>query len=156
MKIILLCVGKTTSSKIDALIGEYEGRLRHYVNFEITFVEVGSKTKSKTAAQQKELEGELILANCKSSAPLILLDEKGKRMPSTEFAKFIQGEMNRGPKELVFCVGGAFGFSEQVYQKAVRKISLSDMTFTHQMVRLFFTEQLYRAFTILKGEKYHH
>lgn len=156
MKITLLCVGKTSSREIDSLILDYEKRLQHYVNFEVNIIELPAKMKRKSEVEQKQAEGELILAKVNSASPLFLLDEGGKRMKSTAFARFLQTEMNRGPKELVFCIGGAFGFSKAVYQKANTQISLSEMTFTHQMVRLFFIEQLYRAFTILRGEKYHH
>jgi 23S rRNA (pseudouridine1915-N3)-methyltransferase len=156
MKVTLLCIGKTSSREIDSLVADYEKRLQHYVNFEVNIIYLPAKMKRKSEAEQKQAEGELILSKINPTSPLILLDERGKSMRSTAFARFLQTEMNRGPKELVFCIGGAFGFSDAVYQQANMQISLSEMTFTHQMVRLFFTEQLYRAFTILKGEKYHH
>ena len=156
MKITLLSVGKTSNSEIEALVRGYERRLKHYVNFELNILEIPAKMKRKTEEEQKQAEGELILNTIRHTSPLFLLDEKGKSLSSMAFSSFLQTEMNRGPKELVFCIGGAFGFSDAVYQKATKQISLSQMTFTHQMIRLFFTEQLYRAFTILRGEKYHH
>ena len=156
MKITLLCVGKTSSRDIENLLSDYEKRLQHYIKFEVSVLELPSKMRRKSEDEQKQAEGELILSKLNLQAPLFLLDERGKGMKSEDFARFLQIEMNRGPKEIYFCIGGPFGFSDAVYQKAYKKISLSNMTFTHQMVRLFFTEQLYRAFTILKGEKYHH
>lgn len=126
------------------------------MNFEVSILELNAKMRKKTEAEQKQAEGELILSKIDPTTPFILLDERGKSYTSVKFSQFLQSEMNKGPKSIVFCIGGAFGFSDQVYQRANHKISLSEMTFTHQMVRLFFTEQLYRAFTILAGEKYHH
>lgn len=156
MKIILFCVGKTNSNNLIELIAEYEKRLQHYIKYELEILELPSKMKKKTEEEQKIAEGELILSKLPNEASLVVLDEGGKSMSSKKFASYLQKEMNSGIKTLVFCIGGPFGFSDAVYQKAKVKISLSEMTFTHQMVRLFYTEQLYRALTILKGEKYHH
>lgn len=141
---------------MQALLSDYEGRLQHYCPFEVQILELPSKMKKKSEEAQKQAEGEMVLSKLNGETPLFLLDDKGKSYTSPQFAKFLQTEMNKGPKEIAFCIGGAFGFSREVYQKARGKISLSAMTFTHQMVRLFFTEQLYRAFSILRGEKYHH
>lgn len=156
MKIKLLTVGKTDERFIEEGIEKYFKRLKHYINFEIIAlpdVKQGSKLNME---KLKEEEGKLILQKIESSDQLILLDEKGKGLTSEEFAGFLQKKMNAGLPALIFVVGGAFGFSEEVYKRANEQLSLSKMTFSHQMVRLFFTEQLYRAFTIIKGEKYHH
>ena len=165
MKITLLTVGKTTDSRLEALIDEYRERLKHYITFDFKVV---SRSKSQQSAslsveRQKQLEGELILAAC-NLAPitrnplpvtLILLDEHGKEFRSIEFADYLQKRMSAG-KDLVFVVGGPYGFSKDVYDRADGLISLSKMTFSHQMIRLLFTEQLYRAMTILRNEPYHH
>lgn len=156
MKVQLICVAKTNSTHLNQLIEEYETRLKHYVNYEVLILELSSKQKKKTEEEQKTAEGELILSKIAPEFRLVLLDDKGKSFASEAFAQFLQAEMNKGIKGLAFCIGGPFGFSKEVYAKADLKISLSTMTFTHQMVRLFFTEQLYRGFTILRGEKYHH
>ena len=156
MKVLLICIGKTSSKALNEMIDDYENRLKHYLNYEVEYLELPKKMKRNSEEEQKQAEGELLLSKLSSDMPLVLLDERGKGMNSREFASFLQAEMNKGIKSLCFCIGGAFGFSEEVYQRANRKISLSEMTFTHQMVRLFFTEQLYRGMTILKGEKYHH
>lgn len=156
MKIKLLTVGKTDERFIEEGIEKYLNRLKHYINFEIITlpdVKQGSKLNME---KLKEEEGKLILQKIESSDQLILLDEKGKSLTSEEFSVFLQKKMNAGFPNLFFVVGGAFGFSEEVYKRANEQLSLSKMTFSHQMVRLFFTEQLYRAFTIIKGEKYHH
>lgn len=156
MRIKLIVVGKTEADYIKEGLKEYAGRLKHYVNFE--FVELAAIKNAKNLSQPelKKREGEELLKLIDSSAVLVLLDEKGKENTSTGFAKFIQQQMNSGIKTLVFFVGGAFGFSEEVYKRGNHKLALSQLTFSHQMVRLFFTEQLYRAFTIIKGESYHH
>ena len=155
MKITLLVVGKTTDTHIQALVQEYQKRLLHYVPFALTVIPELKNTKSLTVEQQKQEEGELILRNVTASMDMILLDERGKEYRSIEFADYIQKKMLSG-RDLVFVVGGPYGFSESVYQRANAKISLSKMTFSHQMVRLFFVEQIYRAMTILRGEPYHH
>lgn len=155
MKITLLVVGKTTDSHIDALIQEYQKRLTHYVPFTLQVIPELKNTKALTSEQQKQAEGELILRTITPATDLILLDEHGKEYRSIEFADYIQKRMSSG-RDVVFVVGGPYGFSEAVYQRANGKISLSKMTFSHQMVRLFFVEQIYRAMTILRGEPYHH
>lgn len=155
MKITLLVVGKTTDSHIQALLQDYQKRLGHYIPFSLTVIPELKNTKSLTSEQQKQAEGELILRNMTASTDMILLDERGKEFRSVEFADYVQKKMSSG-RDLVFVVGGPYGFSEAVYQRANVQISLSQMTFSHQMVRLFFVEQIYRAMTILRGEPYHH
>lgn len=155
MKIMLLVVGKTTDTHIELLIQEYQKRLAHYIPFNIQVIPELKNTKALTPEQQKQTEGELILRTINSSTDLVLLDEHGKEFRSIEFADYVQKRMSSG-RDVVFVVGGPYGFSEAVYQRANGKISLSKMTFSHQMVRLFFVEQLYRAMTILRGEPYHH
>ena len=155
MKITLLVVGKTTDSHIQALLQDYQKRLGHYIPFSLTVIPELKNTKSLTSEQQKQAEGELILRNMTASTDMILLDERGKEFRSVEFADYVQKKMSSG-RDLVFVVGGPYGFSEAVYQRANGKISLSQMTFSHQMVRLFFVEQIYRAMTILRVEPYHH
>ena len=155
MKITLLVVGKTTSAQVESLIQEYQKRLAHYIPFTLQVVPELKNTKALTPDQQKQAEGELILRAVAQSADLVLLDEHGKEFRSIEFADYIQKKMSSG-RDVVFVVGGPYGFSEAVYQRANGKISLSKMTFSHQMVRLFFVEQIYRAMTILRGEPYHH
>lgn len=155
MKITLLVVGKTTDSHIEILVQEYQKRLSHYVPFALQVIPELKNTKALTSEQQKQAEGELILRTITPATDLILLDEHGKEYRSIEFADYIQKRMSSG-RDVVFVVGGPYGFSDAVYQRANGKISLSKMTFSHQMVRLFFVEQLYRAMTILRGEPYHH
>jgi 23S rRNA (pseudouridine1915-N3)-methyltransferase len=155
MKITLLVVGKTTDTHIEKLIQEYQKRLVHYVPFALTVIPELKNTKSLTSQQQKQVEGELILKYITPSTEMILLDERGSEFRSIEFADFLQKKMSSG-RDVVFVVGGPYGFSENVYQRANAKISLSKMTFSHQMVRLFFVEQIYRAMTILRSEPYHH
>jgi 23S rRNA (pseudouridine1915-N3)-methyltransferase len=156
MKIKLLAIGKTDNKNLASLIQTYEQRLKHYVKFELCIIPDIKNSKNLSREQQKEREGVLILNEIKITDQLILLDEKGKEFRSIEFSKFLQKKMNSGIKELVFVIGGPYGFSDNVYQKANEKISFSKMTFSHQMIRLFVTEQIYRAFTILKNEPYHH
>jgi len=154
MKIIFLVVGKTNENWIALGIAEYLKRLKHYTAFqleEIADVKVGKRS----AEEVKKLEGEAILKYIEPSDKVILLDENGRQHSSRQFAGELQKWMNASPKRIVFIVGGAFGFSQEVIQQAEAKLSLSKLTFTHQMIRPFFVEQLYRAFTILKGEKYH-
>jgi 23S rRNA (pseudouridine1915-N3)-methyltransferase len=155
MKITLLVVGKTTSAQVESLIQEYQKRLTHYIPFALQVIPELKNTKALTPDQQKQAEGELILRAVAQSADLVLLDEHGKEFRSIEFADYIQKKMSSG-RDVIFVVGGPYGFSEAVYQRANGKISLSKMTFSHQMVRLFFVEQIYRAMTILRGEPYHH
>lgn len=155
MKITLLVVGKTTSTQIESLIQEYQKRLTHYIPFALQIIPELKNTKALTPDQQKLAEGDLILRAITPNTDLVLLDEHGKEFRSIEFADYVQKRMSSG-RDVVFVVGGPYGFSEAVYQRANGKISLSKMTFSHQMVRLFFVEQLYRAMTILRGEPYHH
>ena len=155
MRITLLVVGKTTYTHIDALIQEYQKRLTHYIPFTLQVIPELKNTKALTPDQQKQAEGELIMRAITPNTDLVLLDEHGKEFRSVEFADYVQKRMSSG-RDVVFVVGGPYGFSEVIYQRANAKISLSKMTFSHQMVRLFFVEQLYLAMTILRGEPYHH
>ncbi|MBT8280889.1 MAG: 23S rRNA (pseudouridine(1915)-N(3))-methyltransferase RlmH [Muriicola sp.] len=156
MKIKLLVVGKTEKRELQSLIEEYEKRLAHYINYHQEVIPSPKAAKSRSIPEQKQLEGQAILSRISTSDILVLLDEKGQTYSSKGFAKELQKYMNAGTKQLVFVIGGPFGFSEEVYSRSRAKISLSRMTFSHQMIRLFFTEQLYRAFTILRNESYHH
>ena len=156
MTIKLVCIGKTDKKELEQLIKVYSDRLQHYIKFEFEVIPDLKKTKNLDENQQKTKEGELILSGVQNSDFVILLDENGKQFSSESFSEYIQKRMNTGLKRLIFVIGGPYGFSEDVYQRANSKVSLSKMTFSHQMVRLFFTEQLYRAFTILKNEPYHH
>ncbi|CEN37085.1 ribosomal RNA large subunit methyltransferase H [Capnocytophaga cynodegmi] len=156
MNIKLIAIGKTDNSALQQLIADYEKRLSHYVNFQMQIILDIKNSKSLSEEQQKAKEGELILKNIENSHHLILLDERGKEYTSVGFSEFLQKQMNTGTKQLVFVIGGPYGFSEEVYQRANGKLSLSKLTFSHQMIRLFFVEQIYRAFTILKNEPYHH
>lgn len=156
MKIKLIAIGKTDDKDLNALIMVYKERLKHYIKFELIIIPDIKNIKNLSQKQQKEKEGSLLLSKLHSGDQLIVLDEKGKDFRSVEFSNFLQKKMNSGIKQLVFVIGGPYGFSEEVYKKAQGKISLSKMTFSHQMIRLFFTEQVYRAFTILKNEPYHH
>ena len=156
MKIKLLAIGKTDDKNLQVLISTYEKRLKHYIKFEIEIIPDIKNAKNLSQKEQKEKEGELILKKISPFDQLILLDEKGKEFNSMDFSKFLQKRMNSGIKQMVLVIGGPYGLSEKVYQKATGKISLSKMTFSHQMIRLFVVEQIYRAFTILKNEPYHH
>lgn len=156
MTIKLLAVGKTDDKDLQKLIDQYVKRLKHYCKFKIEIIPDIKKSKKMDENLQKQKEGELILAKTQASDILVLLDEKGKNFSSVGFSTWLQKQMNTGMKQLIFVIGGPYGFSDEVYQRANQKISLSKMTFSHQMVRLFFTEQIYRAFTILKNEPYHH
>lgn len=156
MNMILLTVGKTDVKWVKEGLDLYVSRLKHYVPFSVVEIPELKKVSSLTHQQIKEKEGELILKQVGSSDTLVLMDEHGREYRSLEFAEFIEKQMASGAKNVIFTIGGAYGFSEEVYQRANLKISLSKMTFSHQMVRAIFAEQLYRAFTILKGEPYHH
>ncbi len=156
MQIKLVVIGKTDDIKIQELIEVYQKRLGYYIKFEIEILPDVKNTKNLSEVQQKDKEAQLILNKFSTSDYLVLLDEKGKSINSEKFANFIQKNMNSGIKSLYFVVGGPYGFSEKVYQRAQYQLSLSAMTFSHVMVRLFFVEQLYRAFTILNNEPYHH
>jgi 23S rRNA (pseudouridine1915-N3)-methyltransferase len=154
MNIRLLAIGKTDNKNLQSLIEDYSKRLSFYVKFDLEIIPDIKNVKNLSEAQQKEKEGELILAKIGSTDHLILLDENGKTYSSVHFSDYLK--MNAGIKTLVLVIGGPYGFSETVYQKAQGKVSLSEMTFSHQMVRLFIIEQIYRGFTILKNEPYHH
>lgn len=156
MNIELIVVGKTDMREVEALVTMYSQRLNHYVRFAITTIADVRNTKKLSEAEQKRLEGEAILKLISDSDHLTLLDEHGAEYRSIEFANILQRRMLSGTKRLVFVIGGPYGFTDAVYQRANSKISLSKMTFSHQIVRAIFTEQLYRAFTILRNEPYHH
>jgi 23S rRNA (pseudouridine1915-N3)-methyltransferase len=156
MKIKLLVIGKTDDKNLNALIDMYMKRLKHYITFEIQVIPDIRGAKNFTTEQQKEREGELILNAVENPDMLVLMDENGQAFGSVEFSNYLQKKMNSGIKQMVLAVGGPYGFSKAVYERAQEKISLSKMTFSHQMVRLFVVEQLYRAFTILNNEPYHH
>lgn len=155
MKITLLVVGKTDSNHIKELFEMYQKRLNHYIKFHFIAIADIKNTKKMSSEQQKIKEGQSILKQLSPTDQLILLDEKGKMFSSVEFSSFLQKKMNSGIKNIVFAIGGPYGFSEEMYQKSIGKISLSKMTFSHQMIRIFIAEQIYRAFTILKNEPYH-
>jgi 23S rRNA (pseudouridine1915-N3)-methyltransferase len=156
MNIKLIAIGKTDNKNLQSLLDEYQKRLSFYIKFDLEIIPDIKNVKNLSESQQKEKEGELILAKITPTDQLILLDENGKSFSSVAFSEELQKKMNSGVKTLVFVIGGPYGFSEAVYAKSQGKISLSPMTFSHQMVRLFFIEQLYRGFTILKNEPYHH
>lgn len=156
MTIKLLAIGKTDSTHLQELITEYEQRLKHYIKFELEIIPDIKNVKNLSEVQQKEKEGEAILKRLQPTDVLILLDEHGKQHTSIEFSTYLQKKMNAGIKRMVIVIGGPYGFGEEIYKKAQGKLSLSKMTFSHQMVRLFIVEQIYRAFTILKNEPYHH
>ncbi len=156
MKIKLLTIGKTDDKNLQILIEKYIHRLKHYIGFEFENIPDIKNVKNLSQKQQKEKEGVLILKKLKPTDTLILLDENGKEFTSVAFSGFLQKKMNSGIKQLVFVIGGPYGFSEEVYKKSQGKVSFSKMTFSHQMFRLFVVEQIYRAYTILKNEPYHH
>ena len=156
MNIELIVVGKTDLKEVDALVSMYSKRLSHYIRFGITYLPDLRNTKNLSEAQQKSGEGEMILAALQPSDCVVLLDEGGKEFRSVAFAEWIERKMASGLRRLIFIIGGPYGFSEAVYGRADAKISLSQMTFSHQIVRAIFAEQLYRAFTIIRHEPYHH
>ena len=156
MNIELVVVGKTDMKEVEALVTMYTKRINHYVRFAITTIADVRNTKKLSESEQKRLEGEAILRLVAESDHLMLLDEHGMELRSLEFADLLQRRMSAGTKRLVFVIGGPYGFADAVYQRANSKLSLSRMTFSHQIVRALFTEQLYRAFTILRNEPYHH
>ncbi len=156
MNIKLLAIGKTDNKALQSLIDDYTKRLSFYVKFELEIIPDIKNVKNMSEIQQKEKEGELILSKITPTDQLILLDENGSTFSSVKFSDYLQKKMNSGVKTLVFVIGGPYGFSDEVYKKSQGKVSLSEMTFSHQMVRLFFIEQLYRGFTILRNEPYHH
>ncbi|MGB4399496.1 MAG: 23S rRNA (pseudouridine(1915)-N(3))-methyltransferase RlmH [Daejeonella sp.] len=156
MKITLLTIGKTEDKYLIDGIEVYLKRLKHYIPFKISEIPELKGTKNLSREQQKSKEAELIFKNISSTDHVILLDENGQEFSSKQFATFLNKKMVGGLQHLVFIIGGPYGFSEEIYTRSNEKISLSRMTFSHQMIRLFFAEQLYRACTILKGEPYHH
>jgi len=155
MKTVLILIGKTQNKLFSSSIDDYTERINHYMPFEIKVIPELKNTKSLTENQQKEREGELVLKMLQPSDTVVLLDEHGTDFRSIEFAAWIQNKQN-SVRRLVFIIGGPYGFSPEIYHRADEKVTLSKMTFSHQMVRLIFTEQLYRACTIIKGEPYHH
>lgn len=156
MKITLLVVGKTTDKYLIEGIEKYTKRLIHYCKFQIVEISELKNTKSLSEEQQKEKEAELIAQKITATDHVILLDEQGKQFTSVEFSKEINKWMNQSVSSVVFVIGGPYGFDQKIKNRANAEISLSKMTFSHQMVRLFFVEQIYRAYSILKGEPYHH
>ena len=156
MKIQVICMGKTQHNALRQWLPEYTKRLTHYCKFEWTELPELKKTKNLRQEVQKKEEGNVLLKQLNSSDIVVLFEEKGVSHTSKDFAGFLQKRMNAGTKKLVFVIGGPYGFSQQLYQRAQYKISLSAMTFSHQMVRIFVAEQLYRAFSILNNEPYHH
>jgi 23S rRNA (pseudouridine1915-N3)-methyltransferase len=156
MNIELIVIGKTDLKEVEVLIAMYSKRINHYARFAITTIADVRNTRKLSEAEQKRLEGEAILRLLNDSDHVTLLDEHGSELRSIEFAELVQRRMSSGIKRLVFVIGGPYGFSEAVYQRANSKLSLSKMTYSHQLVRAIFTEQLYRAFTILRNEPYHH
>ena len=155
MKTILILVGKTVNKHFVAGINDYAGRITHYMPFDIVTIPELRQTKSLSEEQQKSAEGDLILKQIQPSDTVVLLDEHGKELRSIDFARWLE-QKQQTARRLVFVIGGPYGFSTEIYARANEKLSLSQMTFSHQMVRLVFTEQLYRACTIIKGEPYHH
>lgn len=156
MKGVLIVVGKTTDKRFEAITQEYIERIRHYIPFTVEVIPELKNTKGLSQDEQKKREGELIQKNLQPGDYLVLLDEHGSERSSMDFASWIQKKMAAGPKRLVFIVGGPYGFSDAIHQKGNEEISLSRMTLSHQMIRMFFVEQIYRAMTILNGEPYHH
>lgn len=156
MKFILLAVGKTVEKHYITAINDYTERCKHYTSFDMEIIPELKNTKSLSTEQQKEKEGELILKAIQPGDVVVLLDEHGKEFRSVEFAQWIERKTHMVSKRLVFVIGGPYGFSSAVYQAATEKISLSKMTFSHQMIRIIFVEQLYRAFSILNNSPYHH
>ncbi|MEE0983679.1 MAG: 23S rRNA (pseudouridine(1915)-N(3))-methyltransferase RlmH [Bacteroidales bacterium] len=155
MNIKLIVIGKSEEKYLREAVEIYLKRMTHYLNFEIVVLPDVKNAKNMSVAELKDKEAELILKHSAKADKVVLLDEKGKEYSSVEFSKYLTKQMNASVKTLAFVVGGAFGFSEKVYSQANEKLSISKMTFSHQMIRLLFVEQLYRAFTIIKGEPYH-
>jgi 23S rRNA (pseudouridine1915-N3)-methyltransferase len=156
MEIQLICIGKTDDPNLQKLISNYENRLKHYIKFTLLVIPDIKDAKNLSKEQQKTKEGELIENQIRISDVVVLLDENGKEFSSVGFSEYLNKKMSSGCKRLIFIIGGPYGFSKTLHQKYKAKISLSQMTFSHQMIRLFFVEQLYRANTILKNEPYHH
>lgn len=156
MRVALLLVGKTVNKHFVELIDDYASRVKHYISFDIITIPELKNTKNLSAEQQKQQEGELILKQLQAGDYMVLLDEHGKELRSIEFSKYMEQKMQTVSRRLVFIIGGPYGFSSDVYAKANEQLSLSKMTFSHQMIRLIFVEQFYRAMTIMRGEPYHH
>ena len=156
MNIELIAVGKTDTEEIESLIANYARRVNFYCKFSLTVVPDIRNNRNISAAQQKSAEGAAIMRNIADSDFVVLLDERGEELRSMQFADFMRKRMNSGIKRLVFVIGGPYGFSDEIYARADHKLSLSRMTFSHQIVRAIFAEQIYRAFTILNNEPYHH
>lgn len=156
MKGVLIVVGKTTDKRFEAITQEYIERIRHYIPFTVEVIPELKNTKGLSQDEQKKREGELIQKNLQPGDYIVLLDEHDSERSSMDFASWMQKKMAAGPKRLVFIVGGPYGFSDAIHQKGNEEISLSRMTLSHQMIRMFFVEQIYRAMTILNGEPYHH
>ncbi|WP_039054589.1 23S rRNA (pseudouridine(1915)-N(3))-methyltransferase RlmH [Sphingobacterium sp. T2] len=156
MKITLLCIGKTDDKYIQEGLDKYLKRLKHYISFNFVVIPDVKNAKNLSEAQQKEKEAELFFKYIAANDQVILLDERGKEYRSVEFADFLEKKMVSSVQHLVFLIGGPYGFADAVKARANGSLSLSKMTFSHQMIRLFFVEQIYRAFTIMKGEPYHH
>ena len=156
MKITLLTVGKTDIKWVKEGLEMYSGRISRYVPFSITEIPELKNVSALSVEQIKKKEAELILKNVRQQDQLVLLDERGQRFTSLSFASWLEDRLSRGGRDLVYVVGGAYGFAAEVYDRADSRISLSEMTFSHQIVRTIFAEQLYRAFTIIRGEPYHH
>jgi len=156
MQIKLIAIGKTDRKEYETIIADFQKRVGFYIKFDFEKVADIKNNKNLTEDQQKSHEGKLFLQKISSSDVVVLLDEKGKTFSSINFANYLQKKMNASTKQLVFLIGGPYGFSDEIYQRANEKISLSEMTFSHQMIRFIFIEQLYRAMTILKNEPYHH
>lgn len=156
MKIELMAIGRTTNRELAQLIEHYADRVGHYVPFKFTALPDVKNTRSQSEAQQKAAEGQLFLRAIEPSDWVVLLDEHGKELTSVEMSRYVQRKMQSVPKRLLFLIGGPYGFSDEVRSRAAEALSLSKMTFPHELIRLIFIEQLYRAFTILRGEPYHH
>ena len=156
MKTILLAVGRTVENYYISAINEYVARTKHYIPFDVEIIPELKNTKNLTAEQQKEKEADLILKSLQPGDTVVLLDEHGREFRSVDFATWMERKLRTTGKRLVFIIGGPYGFSPRIYQVAQEKISLSKMTFSHQMIRMIFVEQVYRAMTILRGEPYHH
>jgi 23S rRNA (pseudouridine1915-N3)-methyltransferase len=156
MKVILLVTGKTDAGYWKDALDDYSERLKHYIPFEVEVIRNAVKAKNGSAAQQKEYEGRLIVKSLQAGDECVLLDERGKEYSSKQFAMYLEKKMQLAPKRLVFVTGGPYGFSDEALERSSERLSLSKMTFSHQMVRPIFVEQLYRAMTILRGEGYHH
>jgi len=156
MKVVLLLTGKTDAGYWKDALADYAERLKHYISFEIEVIKDVKNVKNMSEAQQKEHEGRLVLKSLQAGDDCILLDERGKAFTSMQFASYLERKIQSAPRRLVFVIGGPYGFSDEVYERSFERLSLSKMTFSHQMIRPVIAEQLYRAMTILRGEAYHH